>query len=148
MKPQTKTHFKLSVQYYVPFDKLTEFMGAVTPYGRLLDNQQFSAIVRQSRNSIKGRNHRLDVIQYEVEKRSSITIGGLYRRMKGLAQYKHTFRTFNRDIMEMGIRGMAIIEVIRGGANGSTTIIRPSFPPINEDKESSSVVGGALAEGM
>lgn len=117
-----KTHFKLSVQYLVPYDKLFEFVEAIKPYSKLVDNHLYSASSHSGFLSTKRRQKRLKWILNNLVSEKEQKIGYLFKSLtqKG---YGHAYKTFQRDIMEMGILGLIEIRKTKGGTEGNTSLI-------------------------
>jgi hypothetical protein len=120
-----KKFFKCSVQYVVPYAKLHEFVAAVRPFGEFVDNRKFEVYRRDlNRAMVLRKEMRLRVVLDHVPKDEAVRMYRLYLNLKRKGLYGMTYKTFQRDVMELGLRGKIRTEVRNGGRYGNTTSIK------------------------
>jgi hypothetical protein len=103
---------------------LHDFVKAVIEFGVLVDESQFKPrnVVSES-VCLKRREDRLRVVLDHVPK-VPVRIGLLYLRLRQNGLYGMKFRTFSRDVAELGVRGKVETEFRRGGKYGNTTLVK------------------------
>jgi hypothetical protein len=111
------------VKFCVSPDMVEVFVDAVSRFSELVDEPGFAEGCRRDDRCVRRRWKRLALIEKLLVRGEEIMVGKLF--VAALRRgYGTTYRTFRRDIAELGLRGKIKTSVVRGGAKGRTTFVR------------------------
>ena len=123
MMPLADRPHKFYLEFSVPSECLGDFVESVSRFGRFIDWERYAKGSRNARSSFVKRSRRLDMVLRCLKPGSEVVIGQFYRFAKRRG-YVCGYKTFQRDVAELGLLGKVEARVVRGGAQGNTTFVR------------------------